>query len=149
MEPGAIRGERERKPYPGDLTDEQSAVVKHQIPPAWAGIRWGDLTQWKVLNALFYRIREGGRLVALPHHFSYWMTIYNYFQWSTEDRTRKILDAGASRSQPQTGRQPTPTVAANDSRSVKTAESGAKCGTNRASQLGGATGTSSWIRRAS
>ena len=47
----------------------------------------------EVVNALFYRNREGCTWRALPHDFPPWKTVYNYFQWWHWDGTwDKIYD---------------------------------------------------------
>lgn len=119
-----------RKPYPSDLTDEQWAVLEPLIPPAWSGGRPRAVDMREVLNALFYRTREGCSWRALPHDFGIpWKTVYNYFQWFTWDGTwQNILDALRELARRKAGRQPTPSAAAIDSQSVKSGESGQERG---------------------
>ena len=127
-----------RKPYPSDLTDEQWAVVEHLIHPAWPGGRPRKADMREVLNALFYRTREGCTWRALPHDFPPWKTVYNYFQWFTwADVWQQILDALREDVRHGDLRETTPSAAAIDSQSVKTANGGADRGTDGGKRVKG------------
>ena len=65
------------KPYPSDLTSQQWAVLKPLLPPARTGGRPRKTEMRSVVNAIFYRNRNGCIWRALPHDFPPWRTVYN------------------------------------------------------------------------
>ena len=96
------------KPYPSDLTSQQWAVLKPLLPPARTGGRPRKTEMRSVVNAIFYRNRNGCIWRALPHDFPPWRTVYNYFAaWKRDGTWKAINDALRRRVRQRAGRQPT------------------------------------------
>src|SRR5256712_8178969 len=113
-----------RKKYPSDLTDEQWAIVEPMIPPAKQNPQGGrprKVDMREVLNTLFYLNRSGCQWDMLPHDLLPKSTVYDYFsQWRDDGTWAKLVKALRERTRVEAGREPTPSAACIESKSVKT-----------------------------
>ncbi len=121
-----------RKPYPSDVTDHQWALIEPIFPKPPSRSQPGrrrEVDLREVVNALFYHAREGCSWRALPHDFPTWNAVYHYFRaWNADGTWQKILDVLRPLARVQAGRALTPSAAAIDSQSVRTALGGKERG---------------------
>ena len=129
------------------LSDEQYALLEPMIPPARPGGRPRTTDMRRLLDGLFYLVRTGcqWRHLPPPPAFPPWRTVYGYMRafegagvW--EGRRHRLVVMLRERE----GREPSPTAAIVDTRSVRTTGKGGLAATTRPrrSRAGSATSRS-------
>jgi transposase len=110
------------KAYPSNLSREQYEYLSELIPEAKPGGRPRSVEMWEILNALLYLLVEGCRWRSLPGDFPAWQTVYTYFRnWRRDGTLIKIHDQLREWTRIEQERQPSPSEAAIDSQTVRSA----------------------------
>ena len=156
------RYDRSKLRCPSDLTDEEWALAKGEIPRAKRGGNKRTVDVREVVNGLMYVLSTGCQWRAIPKDLPPRSTVnVSFCRWQhdgTLDRLHHALyvrcrELGVSRSgSAWAGRETSPTAAITDSQSVKSAEKGGGGSIRRASMAArrskARSATSSLIRRA-
>jgi putative transposase len=111
--------------YPGDLTDEQWALIERHLPAARPGGRPRKTDLRAVLDAVLYILRTGCQWRYLPVDFPPKSTVWRYFdQWRRDGTLDTIHDL--LRKKVRTSEKPyrPRTTASVDSQSVDTSSGG-------------------------
>jgi transposase len=129
------------------LSDEQHAPLVPLIPPAKPGGRPRTTDMRRLLDGLFYLVRTGcqWRHLPPPPAFPPWRTVYGYMRaFADAGVLESIRHRPVLMSRERDGREPSPSAAIIDTRSVKTTERGAFAATTRPrrSRAGGGTSPS-------
>lgn len=112
-----------RKAYSTDLSQSEWNRVRKLIPKALPGGHPREVCMREVLNAIFYRLKNGCTWQDLPHDFPPPGTVYDYYhRWSEDGTWEQIHTRLVGAVRKQVGRSPQPTAGILDSQSVKTTE---------------------------
>ena len=144
---------RSRLRYPSDLTDEEWALVRPQIPRAKRGGNKRSVDERAVMNGLMYVLSTGCQWRAIPKDLPPRSTVNHYFcRWQDDGTLDRLHHALYVLCREQADREASPTAAIIDSQSVKSAEKGGAASIRRASMAArrsrGRSGTSWSTRRA-
>jgi putative transposase len=111
--------------YPTDLNDTEWALIAPYLPQASSTGAPRKHGWRRLLNAMFYVVKNGCVWRALPHEFPAWKTVYHYFrlfgqtgQW--EELNTKIREAVRKKA----GKQAQASAMIADCQSAKSAEGG-------------------------
>jgi transposase len=111
--------------YPSDLTDEEWAHIKDEIPPAKRGGNKRTVNEREIVNGLMYILSTGCQWRAIPKNLPPRSTLHDYFGlWEWGGTLERIHHALYVKCRAQAEREAEPTAAIIDSQSVKSAEKG-------------------------
>ncbi len=127
------RYDRSKLRYPSDLTDEEWALARPEIPHAKRGGNKRTVDVREVLNGLMYVLSTGCQWRAIPKDLPPRSTVNFYFcRWQHDGTLDRLHHALYVRCREQAVREGSPTAAIIDSQSVKSAEKGGAGLTRRA-----------------
>lgn len=119
------RYDRSRLRYPSDLTDDEWALAKSEIPGAKRGGNKRTVDMREVLNGMMYVLSTGCQWRAIPKDLPPRSTVNHYFcRWQDDGTLDRLHHALYVLCREQAGREASPTAAIIDSQSVKGAEKG-------------------------
>jgi putative transposase len=114
-----------RRAYSSDLTDIEWRRIRPLIPAALPGGRPRNCNMREILNAIFYRLKNGCIWQDLPHDFPPHQTVYEYFRvWTLDGSWQRIHDVLHGQVRHLYGKKSKPSVGIIDSQSVKTDKKG-------------------------
>ncbi len=111
--------------YPTDVTDDQWRLIAPLLPGAKPGGRPRSVNLREVLNGILYVVRGGVPWRMLPHDLPPWGTVHYYYRrWRLDGTWEKVLDVLRTRLRHADGRHKSPSAAAVDTQTVRTASGG-------------------------
>lgn len=123
-----IKQNNQEMNYSSDLSDKQWSIIEPLV--TYQGYcRPRKHSMRSILNAIFYLERTGCQWRMLPANFPPWKTVYElYARWRKGGKWDQIHNALRGQVRQKAGKDPNPSVAIIDSRSVKTAQKGGTVG---------------------
>ncbi len=120
----------ERKGYPSDVSDEEWAFVAPYLTLMSEAAPQREYSLREVFNGLRWLVRTGAEWRFLPHDLPPWGVVYQQTQrWLTAGVFKAIVADLRALLRVAVGRQPEPTAAILDSRTLQSSpESGARAG---------------------
>lgn len=107
--------------YGSDLTDAEWEAIAPLLGPQRRRRHDARL----LLDAVFYLVRTGCQWRALPEPFPPWQSVYYHFRrWRRAGLVAQAHDRLRALTRQRAGREPTPSAAVIDSRSVRTSAQG-------------------------
>jgi putative transposase len=124
--------------YPTDLNDTEWLQIAPYLPAAsWTGAprKHG----WRrLLNAMFYVVKNGCVWRALPHDFPAWQTVYHYFRLFRQSGLWEQINTEIRQAvREKEGREPQASAMIADSQSAKSAEGGESRGFDGGKKVSG------------
>jgi transposase len=111
--------------YPNDVTDDEWALAKSEIPRAKRGGKKRTVDIREVLNGLMYVLSTGCQWRAMPKDLPARSTVNHYFcRWQHDGTLDRLHYALYVLCRERANRDASPTAAVIDSQSVKSAEKG-------------------------
>jgi putative transposase len=128
-----------RQRYPSDLTDSQRANIEHLFPHGDGRLgRPRSHPRREIVNAVLYLSRGGCSWRMLPHDLPPWKTVsYDFYTWRDKGIWEQVHSASRDEIRTAAGKEPSPSLAIIDSRSVKTTEAGGPKGCDGGKKIGG------------
>lgn len=121
-----------------DLTDEEWSYLAPLVPTYSRPGRIGRPAKWPkrdIVNAILYLVGTSCQWRALPDRYPPWKTVWGYHStWSTDGTWEAICDQLRAMVREREGRDPEPSAAIIDSRSVQGAST--VCGDTRGYDAG-------------
>jgi putative transposase len=138
MTPGGGVERPEWRSNPQDLSDEEWDLIADLVAPFSGGGRMGRPVKHDrrdIINAVFYVAATGCQWRALPSKYPHWNTVHRYhLTWSHDGTWEAICDRLRTLVREQEGRDPDPSAAVVDARSVQGAST--VCGETRGYDAG-------------